>query len=82
MGFSYFAVDPTGDIIDAPFNLQYVPTLDRQRVTWKFNPTISIASGTTQTLEFIATADVGQGVYWVDLLVDFEEGTFDEKLYT
>ena len=82
VGFSYFTTDPSGDITDAPFNLKYVPTLDRQQVTWKFDPPISIASGITKTLKFDVDAVNSQGVYWVDLLVDFEVGTFDEKVYT
>lgn len=82
VGFNFQKIIPGGDIADAPFNLHHVSTLDRQRVTWKFNPNIPIAPGTKQTLKFKAKANVGQGVYWVDLLADFETGTFDEKAYT
>ena len=81
VGFNYLKVIPGGDITDAPFNLHHVSKLDRQRVTWKFTPNIPMAPGTTQTLKFKAVAIVGQGVYWVDLLVDFEFGTFHEKVY-
>lgn len=82
VGFTYFANIPGGDITDAPFDLHYVSTLDRQRVTWKFSPVIPIAPGATKTLKFKADSVGGQGNYWVDLLGDFEEGTFDEKVYT
>ena len=71
------------DITDAPSNLHYVSTLDRQRVTWKFNSSpIVIAAGTTKTLKFKADGTNGQGNYWVDLLADFQQGSFHEKVYT
>ena len=80
-GFSYFLMDQSGDITDAPFNLHLVPTLNRQQVTWRFNPAIPLASGTSQTLKFKTEAVNGQGVYWADLLVDFD-GSFPEQVYT
>ena len=82
VGFTYFATDPLGSITDTPFKLNYVPTLDRQEVTWKFNPAISIAPGNKETLIFTADAVSGQGVYWVDLLTSFGVGAFSEKVYS
>ncbi|PKB70934.1 MAG: hypothetical protein BZY87_07515, partial [SAR202 cluster bacterium Io17-Chloro-G6] len=82
VGYSYFANIPGGTITDAPFNLHYVSNLDRQRVTWKFNPAIPMAPGTTQTLLFKADSVGGQGNYWVDLLAEFGNGAFSEKVYT
>ena len=81
-GFSYLSTDPLGSIPDAPFKLKYNPTLDRQEVTWKFAPSIPMAPGTSQTLIFTASAVDGQGVYWVDLLVDFGATQFPEKVYS
>ena len=56
--------------------------VDRQRVTWKFNPEISLPSGDSQTLTFGTVASATKGVYWSDLLVDFGGGTFLEDRYT
>ena len=81
-GSNYLETFSSGTITDAPFKTFYINSVDRERVTWKFDPTIPIASGTTQTLKFASTAVSGRGKYWVDLLVDFEIGTFDAKLYT
>ena len=84
VGYSYSANIILGsDITDAPSNLHYVSTLDRQRVTWKLDGApIVIAAGTTKTLKFKADGTNGQGNYWVDLLADFQQGSFDEKVYT
>ena len=81
-GFSYFSMEPTGDITEAPSNLHQINQLDRQRVTWDFSPQVTLAPGQNVELEFNATGLVGQGNYWVDLLVAFAEGTFSEKRYT
>jgi hypothetical protein len=59
-----------------------VNQVDRQRVTWKFNPEISLPSGDSQTLTFGTVASATKGVYWSDLLVDFGGGTFLEDRYT
>lgn len=68
-------------ITDAPFQLHYVSQVDRQRVTWKFNPLIPLAPGEKRTLDFAADALVFEGNYWVDLLVSFDP-YFPEKVYT
>lgn len=80
-GFTYFATESTGDITDAPKNLHHVSSLNRQRVTWSFKPSIPLAPGTTKTLKFTAESTNGQGVYWVDLLANFA-GAFPEKVYS
>ena len=81
-GFSYLPTDPNGDITDIPQQLHHENQVNRQRVTWKFNPEISLPSGTSQTLTFTTTASVTRGVYSSDLLVDFGGGTFSEDRYT
>ena len=81
-GFSYVSTSPSGDITDVPDQLHHVNTVDRQRVTWRFNPEIALPSGTSQTLTFTTTAAVARGDYWSDLLVDFRGGTFSEVRYT
>ncbi len=72
----------SGDITDAPFKLHHVSQVDRQRVTWKFNPDVQEASGTAKTLTFSTTAIVTNGNYWSDLLVDFGGGSFSEDRYS
>ena len=56
--------------------------VDRQRVTWRFDPDITLASGTSKTLSFSATASLTRGDYWSDLMVDFGGGSFSEDRYT
>ena len=82
VGFSYLSTSPLGDITDAPNQLHYVSSIDRQRVTWDFSPEILVPSGTATTLKFSTVAVIGQGDYWVDLLVDFSGGTFSEDRYS
>jgi uncharacterized repeat protein (TIGR01451 family) len=82
VGFSYVSTSQSGDIIDTPHQLHHVNQVDRQRITWKFNPEIPLASGTSKTLTFTATAAVSRGYYWSDLLVDFGGGTFSEDRYS
>lgn len=84
VGYSYLSMstDPSVDISNAPFQLHQVIQINRQRVTWKFNPNILVASGTSKTLKFIATTAVIRGNYWNDLLVDFGGSSFPEDRYT
>jgi uncharacterized repeat protein (TIGR01451 family) len=81
VGFSYLSTSPSGDITDVPDQLHQVSQVDRQRVTWKFNPNIPLASGTSKTLKFSTTTALTRGDYWSDLLVDFG-GSFSEDRYT
>jgi len=81
-GFSYFSIDPSGDITDPPFQLHLVSQVDRQRVTWKFSPDVLVASGTAKTLKFATKAIVTRGIFWSDLLVDFGGGSFPADRYT
>ena len=55
--------------------------VDRQRVTWKFNPEIPLESGTAKTLIFSTTASLTSGNYWSNILVDFGRGSFSEDRY-
>ncbi len=82
VGFSYVSTSQSGDIVDTPHQLHHENQVDRQRITWKFNPEIPLASGTSKTLTFTATAAVSKGYYWSDLLVDFGGGTFSEDRYS
>jgi uncharacterized repeat protein (TIGR01451 family) len=82
VGFFYASTNPSGDITDIPDKLHQVSQVDRQRVTWKFNPEIPLLSGTSKTLKFSTTASITRGNYWSDLLVDFGGGTFSEDRYT
>ena len=82
VGFSYVSTNQSRDIIDPPDQLHHESQVDRQRITWKFNPEIALESGTSQTLTFTATATVARGFYWSDLLVDFGGGTFSEDRYS
>jgi len=81
VAFSYLSASPSGDITDVPDQLHQVSQADRQRVTWKFNPNIPLASGTSKTLKFSTTTALTRGDYWSDLLVDFG-GSFSEDRYT
>ncbi|MCH7842050.1 MAG: DUF11 domain-containing protein, partial [Chloroflexi bacterium] len=81
-GFSYVSTDPSGDITDVPDQLHQESQVDRQRITWKFNPNIALASGTSKTLIFSTTATITKGDYWSDLLVDFGGGSFSEDRYS
>ena len=81
-GFSYLSTSPSGDITDIPSNLHHENQVDRQRITWKFNPEIPLLSGASKTLTFSTTASVTRGFYWSDLLVDFGGGTFSEDRYS
>lgn len=82
VGYAYFSVEPIGTITEAPFNLHYNSQLDRQQVTWNFNPQVVVLPGETQTLTFNAIGTAPMGTYWADLLVGFANGTFPEKVYT
>ena len=82
VGFSYASTSPSGDITDIPDQLHHVSQVDRQRITWKFNPEIPLQSGTSKTLKFSTTASITRGNYWSDLLVDFGGGSFSEDRYT
>ncbi|MCH8988338.1 MAG: DUF11 domain-containing protein [Chloroflexi bacterium] len=81
-GFSYVSTSPSGDITDVPDQLHQESQVDRQRITWKFNPDVQLDSGTSKTLKFSTTATVTLGDYWSDLLVDFGGGSFSEDRYT
>ena len=81
-GFSYVSTDPSGDITDVPDQLHQESQVDRQRITWKFNPNIALASGMSKTLIFSTTATITKGDYWSDLLVDFGGGSFSEDRYS
>ena len=65
VGYFYVAVDPNGDITEAPSNLHHVPQLDRQRVTWNFSPDVALASGETINLTFDATGTAPMGMTWI-----------------
>lgn len=82
VGFSYVSTDQSGDIIEPPDQLHHENQVDRQRISWKFNPEIPLLSGTSKTLTFTTTATVTRGYYWSDLLVDFGGGTFAEDRYS
>ena len=81
-GFSYVSTSPSGDITDVPDQLHQESQVDRQRITWKFNPNIALASGASKTLIFSTTATITKGDYWSDLLVDFGGGSFSEDRYS
>jgi len=81
-GFSYVSTSPSGDITEVPSQLHQVSGIDRQRVTWNFNPDVSLDSGESKTLTYTTSASVGRGDYWSDLLVDFEGGSFSEDKYS
>ena len=81
-GFSYDSINPGGDITDAPSQLHTVVQVNRERVTWNFNPDVSVPSGTSKTLSFSATAVITQGNYWSDALFDFAGGDFPGDVYT
>ena len=81
-GFSYVSTDSSGDITDVPDQLHQESQVDRQRITWKFNPNIALASGASKTLIFSTTATITKGDYWSDLLVDFGGGSFSEDRYS
>ena len=82
VGFSYVSTSPSGDITDVPDKLQQISQVDRQEITWKFDPDIPVASGTSKTLMFSTTAAITKGNYWSDLTVDFGGGDFSEDRYT
>lgn len=82
VGFSYASTSPSGDVTDMPDQLHQVSQVDRQRITWKFNPEVPLLSGTSKTLKFSTTASITRGNYWSDLLVDFGGGSFAEDRYT
>ena len=81
-GFAYSSTDQSGDITDVPSQLHTVPQVNRERVTWNFNPDVSLASGTSKSLIYTATATITQGNYWSDVLADFGGGDFPEDIYT
>lgn len=81
-GFSYVSTSPNGDITEIPHNLHHENQVDRQRVTWKFNPDIELSTGESQSLIFTTTASLTRGDYWSDLLVDFAGGTFSKDRYS
>jgi uncharacterized repeat protein (TIGR01451 family) len=81
-GFSYVSTSPNGDITEIPHNLHHENQVDRQRVTWKFNPDVELSPGESQSLIFTTTASLTRGNYWSDLLVDFAGGTFSEDRYS
>lgn len=83
--FVYNSMNPLGDIINPPFQLQQIPQVDRQEVTWKFTPTVNnipVPSDTSKTLKYSTIANVSRGLYWSDLLTDFGGGSFSEELYS
>lgn len=82
VGFSDASTSPSGDITDIPDQLHQVNQVDRQRITWKFNPEVPLLSGTSKTLKFSTTASLSRGNYWSDLLVDFGGASFAEDRYT
>ena len=78
LGFSYQSTSPSGDIAESPDTVRVLPQSNREEITWKFDPDIPIASGTTKTLIFSTTASITKGDYWSDLLVDLGGGSFDD----
>ena len=78
LGFSYHSTSPSGDITESPDTVRVLPQSSREEITWKFDPDIPIASGTTKTLIFSTTASITKGDYWSDLLVDLGGGSFDD----
>jgi hypothetical protein len=82
VGFSYLSTSPSGDITEIPAQQNQVTPVDRQRLTWRFNQGITVASRTSETLKFSTTGALTRGDYWSDLLVDFDGGSFPEDRYT
>jgi len=80
-GFSYVSTSPNGDITEIPHNLHHENQVDRQRVTWKFNPDVELSTGESQSLVFTTIASLIRGNYWSNLLVDFAGGAFSEDRY-
>ena len=81
-GFDFDSINPGGDISEAPSQIHTVVQVNRERVTWNFNPDVAVAAGTAKTLSFSATAVITQGNYWSDALFDFAGGDFPEDVYT
>jgi len=79
VGFSYVSTSQSGDIADPPHHLHQV---DRQKITWKFNPEIPLPPGESKTLTFTTTSAASRRYYWSDLLVGFGVGTFSEDRYS
>ena len=77
-GFSYVSTSRKADITEIPDNLHHENQVDRQRVTWKFNPDVELSTGESQSLVFTTIASLTRGNYWSDLLLDFAGGTFSE----
>ena len=82
MGFSYSSTSPSGDITEVPDHLLFQSQVDREQISWKFNPEIPLASGTSKTLIFSTNASVTRGDYTSDLLVDFGGASFPEDRYS
>ena len=81
-GFSYVSTSRKADITEIPDNLHHENQVDRQRVTWKFNPDVELSTGESQSLVFTTIASLTRGNYWSNLLVDFAGGASSEDRYS
>jgi fimbrial isopeptide formation D2 family protein len=81
-GFEFGAMDFSGDITESPWKVQTQNKVSREEVTWRFNPNIMLASGTTKTVKFSTTAILTRGDYRSDVLADFAGGSFPRDKYT
>ena len=81
-GFSYVSTSRKADITEIPDNLHHENQVDRQRVTWKFNPDVDLSTGESQSLVFTTIASLTRGNYWSNLLVDFAGGASSEDRYS
>ena len=82
LGFSYTAMDFTGDITTAPSSTATEETTGREEIIWTFSPDVSVSSGTSKTLKYTTTAVVTRGNYYSDVLTDFDGDVFTKDKYT
>ena len=81
-GFFFVSTSASGDITDSPWKVQHENSVDREKITWRFTPDVTLVSDTTQTLRYTATAAISRGNHRSDLLMDFAGGTFPQDRYT
>lgn len=81
-GFEFEAMDFSGDITESPWKVQTQNQVSRDEVSWRFNPDIQLASGTTKTVKFSTTASLTRGDYRSDVLGGFAGGVFPRDKYT
>ena len=72
----------SGDITDSPWRVQHENSVDREKITWRFTPDVTLVSGIPQTLRYTATAAISRGNHRSDLLMDFAGSSFPQDKYT